>query len=274
VKKKIIISLLVVILFLFSAELPGFASSLGTLKFGATGWQVTELQKQLRKVGYYHSSLDGVYGQQVEQAVIKFQQNYGLRIDGIAGSGTINKLYSVNPKVHWVQPGDNWFDLAQHYNIPIWKLKNRNNIYSNKLYIGQRLLIPAQKVSAVSYTASQQISPQEFNLLVRAVYSEARGEPYTGQAAVAAVILNRVEDPRFPDTIKGVVFEPWAFTAVHDGQFWLQPDQTARQAVQDSLRGWDPTGGAVFYYNPAKVTAHWIYSRKIITRIGKHYFAV
>ena len=272
-KKKIIISLLVV-LFLLVVKIPVFASSLGTLKFGTTGWQVIELQKQLKKAGCYRAAIDGVYGKQVEEAVIKFQQNYGLRIDGIAGSGTINKLYSIDPRVHWVQPGESWFDLSQYYNISIWKLKKRNNIYSNKLYVGQRLVVPEKKVAKVSYTASRRITDQEFNLITRAVYSEARGESYAGQAAVASVILNRVEDPRFPNTVKGVVFEPWAFTAVHDGQFWLQPDQTARKAVQDALQGWDPTGGAVFYYNPSKVTSHWIYSRQIITRIGKHYFAV
>ncbi|WP_018247756.1 cell wall hydrolase [Orenia marismortui] len=117
------------------------------------------------------------------------------------------------------------------------------------------------------------VSKEEMNLLLRTVYSEARGENFAGQVAVASVLINRVLDDRFPNTIKGVIFQPWAFTAVHDGQFWLEPDPKVLKAIEAALKGWDPSRGAVFYYNPAKVTSHWIYTRPIITRIGRHYFA-
>lgn len=111
-------------------------------------------------------------------------------------------------------------------------------------------------------------------LLAKLVYSEARGEPYTGQVAVAAVCLNRVASADFPNTIAGVIYQPWAFTALHDGQFELEPNQTAYQAAQDALNGWDPTYGCLYYYNPETATSQWIYTRKTVVQIGKHIFAI
>lgn len=118
------------------------------------------------------------------------------------------------------------------------------------------------------------ISEADLELLARAVYSEARGEPFQGQIAIAAVILNRVEHENFPDAIAEVIYQPAAFTAVQDGQFWLSPDNTAYAAVKEALKGEDPSGGAIYYYNPATATSAWIYSRPVITAIGKHVFAV
>lgn len=114
---------------------------------------------------------------------------------------------------------------------------------------------------------------KEMDLLARAVYSEARGEPEAGQVAVAAVILNRLEDEKFPNTISGVIFQPGAFTAVADGQFWYTPNEKAYEAVEKALVGEDPSDGAVFYYNPATATSRWIFSRPVIKRIGRHLFA-
>ncbi|MFY9279761.1 MAG: spore cortex-lytic enzyme [Caldicoprobacterales bacterium] len=110
-------------------------------------------------------------------------------------------------------------------------------------------------------------------LLARAVHGEARGEPYLGKVAVAAVILNRVADPRFPNTIAGVIYQPGAFTAVSDGQINLTPDEESLRAARDALNGWDPTYGAIYYYNPAKATSSWIWSRPVHLVIGKHHFA-
>ena len=111
-------------------------------------------------------------------------------------------------------------------------------------------------------------------LLAKLVHSEARGETYTGQVAVAAVVLNRVDDSRFPNTIAGVIYQPWAFTAINDGQFNLEPNQTAYQAARDAMNGWDPTYGAVYYYNPKTATSKWIRSTKTVTVIGQHVFSV
>ena len=109
-------------------------------------------------------------------------------------------------------------------------------------------------------------------LLGKCIYAEARGEPYTGMVAVGAVILNRVKDSRFPNTISGVIYQAGAFTAVADGQINLSPNQTALNAAQDSLNGWDPTYGCLYYFNPATATNKWIWSLPIVLRIGKHNF--
>lgn len=125
-----------------------------------------------------------------------------------------------------------------------------------------------------SGTTSSSISSSDLNLLARCVYAEARGEPYTGQVAVAAVVLNRVKSASFPNTISGVIYQPYAFTAVDDGQINLTPNSTAYKAAQDALNGWDPTYGCLYYYNPATATSSWIWSRKTVVTIGKHNFAL
>lgn len=110
------------------------------------------------------------------------------------------------------------------------------------------------------------------NLLAHAVYGEARGEPYEGMVAVAAVILNRVRSSNFPSTVAGVIYQPGAFTAVSDGQINLEPNQAAYKAAQDALNGWDPSGGAIYYFNPNTATNKWIWSRPLTVVIGKHRF--
>ncbi len=116
-------------------------------------------------------------------------------------------------------------------------------------------------------------SSNELNLLARCVYGEARGEPYTGQVAVAAVVLNRVRSSSFPNTVSGVIYQKGAFTAVSDGQINLTPNETAYKAARDALNGWDPTNGCLYYYNPATATSKWIWSLKVELKIGRHAFA-
>ena len=121
------------------------------------------------------------------------------------------------------------------------------------------------------------MSEQESNdlyLLAKCIHAEARGESYVGQVAVGAVILNRVADPDFPNSIYGVIYQPWAFTAVHDGQINLDPEASSYQAATDALNGWDPTYGSIYYYNPATASSSWIFSRQTVTTIGKHVFAI
>ena len=115
-------------------------------------------------------------------------------------------------------------------------------------------------------------STSNLNLLSRLVYSEARGEPYTGQVAVAAVVLNRVSSSAFPNTIAGVIYQSGAFDAVSDGQINLKPDNTATKAAQDALNGWDPSYGAIYYFNPNTATSAWIWSRPLTVVIGNHRF--
>lgn len=111
------------------------------------------------------------------------------------------------------------------------------------------------------------------DLLARIIHGEARGEPYSGKVAIAAVVLNRVRDSRFPKTIAGVIYQPGAFTAVDDGQINLPPDSQSRKAAVDALNGWDPTYGCIYYWNPATATSKWVWSRPIKVTIGKHVFA-
>lgn len=117
------------------------------------------------------------------------------------------------------------------------------------------------------------VGAADLNLLAKCVYAEARGEPYKGQVAVAAVVLNRVRSAQFPNTVAGVIYQPWAFTAVNDGQINLSPDANAFKAAQDALNGYDPTNGCLYYYNPATATSKWIWSLKVELKIGRHAFA-
>ena len=114
----------------------------------------------------------------------------------------------------------------------------------------------------------------DVQLMARAINGEARGEPYEGQVAVGAVIMNRVKDPKFPNTIAGVIYQSGAFTAVADGQINQPIDEgsTVVKAARDALNGWDPTGGAIYYFNPSTATNKWIWSRPLIKTIGKHRF--
>ena len=126
--------------------------------------------------------------------------------------------------------------------------------------------------SGSSNNSSSSTNSNDLNLLSRLVYGEARGEPYTGQVAVAAVVLNRVKSSSFPNTIAGVIYQSGAFDVVADGQINLTPNETAKKAAQDALNGWDPTNGAIYYFNPSTATNKWIWSRPMTVTIGKHRF--
>ena len=111
-------------------------------------------------------------------------------------------------------------------------------------------------------------------LLARTIHGEARGEPYIGKVAIAAVVLNRVKSPSFPNSAAGVVYQPLAFTAVADGQINLTPNKDAINAARDAINGWDPTNGCLYYWNPVTATSKWIWSRTVTLKIGKHWFGI
>ena len=123
-------------------------------------------------------------------------------------------------------------------------------------------------------SGSSNYTDSDVYLLARLIHSEARGETYTGQVAVGAVVLNRVKSPSFPNTISGVIYQSNAFTAVADGQINLAPDNTSIRAAKDALNGWDPSYGSLYYYNPVKSTNKWILSRRTVVTIGNHVFAI
>jgi len=126
--------------------------------------------------------------------------------------------------------------------------------------------LPAGNSSYGNYSSS------DYYLLARLISAEARGEPYVGQVAVGAVVLNRVEHPSFPNTIARVIYQPGAFTCLQDGQFNQPVVESAYRAAQDALNGWDPSNGSIYYYNPATATSAWIWSRPVLLRIGNHVF--
>lgn len=126
--------------------------------------------------------------------------------------------------------------------------------------------------SSSGSNAGNNTNSNNVNLLARVIYGEARGEPYTGQVAVGAVIMNRVKHNSFPNTLASVIYQSGAFDAVADGQVNLSPDSTAKKAAQDAINGWDPSYGAIYYFNPSTATNKWIWSRPLTVVIGKHRF--
>ena len=138
--------------------------------------------------------------------------------------------------------------------------------------IAGKKTLEAMGIFTSSSSSSSSSNASNVNLLARLVYGEARGEPYTGQVAVAAVVLNRVRNSSFPNTISGVIYQSGAFDVVRDGQINLAPNETAKKAAQDALNGWDPSYGAIYYFNPSTATNKWIWSRPMTVTIGNHRF--
>ena len=208
--------------------------SAAILKQGATGSEVKEVQRRLKLWGYYKGNVDGVYGAGTRSAVIAFQKKNGLTADGIVGKATYKALGMTNS-----------------YEI-----------------------LAGQNASSSGSGSVGGFSSSDVYLLAKTIYAEGRGEPYVGQVAIGAVILNRVRSDAFPNSVSGVVYQKHAFTAVSDGQINLTPNETAIKAAKDAIGGWDPSGGALYYYNPAVATSSWIFDRQTVTVIGKHVFAV
>ena len=189
----------------------------------------------------------GSRGEEVKQIQTKLKRwgYYKGAIDGIYGSGTLSAVKAFQRKNGLKADG-----------VAGTKTLNAMGIYNSS--------------SGSSGTSSS--NSTNLNLLSRLVYGEARGEPYSGQVAVAAVVLNRVSSSSFPNTLSGVIYQSGAFDAVSDGQINMTPDSTAKKAAQDAINGWDPSYGAIYYFNPSTATSKWIWSRPQIITIGKHIF--
>jgi len=242
---------------------------------GAVGDDVIELQSRLQYLGFYNGKIDGVFGWGTYWALRNFQYEFGLKVDGLAGGETKNKLvkaskYNESHVKEQIRKGNKF----THYGGTDL---NKQTAPKPKAPAQGRPGKPGGGQGAAPSKVTAANTPNGFSqndiqLMANAVYGEARGEPYIGQVAVAAVILNRVESATFPNTVSGVIFEPLAFTAVADGQIWLTPNETARKAVLDAINGWDPTGEAMYYFNPDTATSAWIWGRPQIKKIGKHIF--
>jgi N-acetylmuramoyl-L-alanine amidase len=221
-----------------------------TFKYGATGSDVRELQGRLKFLGFYDGKVDGDYGWKTLQSIKWFQWKFGMTADGIVGPKTKLMLWEATKK----------------WSPELTMDKPTANPSNNQNKAG----------SSTGMTSSNNygLSANDLKIMANAVHGEARGEPYIGQVAVAAVILNRVDSPSFPNTVSGVIFQPGAFTAVADGQIWLDPDESSERAVRDALNGWDPTGDCIYYFNPDTATSAWIWTRTQVKKIGKHIFAI
>ncbi|KQX69132.1 MULTISPECIES: spore cortex-lytic enzyme [unclassified Paenibacillus] len=219
------------------------------VRYGATGADVNELQGRLKFIGFYSGSIDGDYGYKTLLAVKRFQGEFGMKVDGVVGPKTKLKLWEATK---------NWKPTAP--------------TTAGQGSAGNETATSNQKPANLLPSNNLGLSEQDINLMANAVHGEARGEPYIGQVAVAAVILNRVKSASFPNTVSGVIFQPGAFTAVADGQIWLTPNESTKKAVKDALNGWDPTGGCIYYFNPVTATSKWIWSRPQVKNIGKHIF--
>ena len=191
----------------------------------------------------------GSRGEEVKQIQTKLKRwgYYSGNVDGIYGSATLAAVKKFQKKNGLTVDG-----------IAGKKTLEAMGIFNSS--------------SSSSSSNSSNVSSSNLNLLSRVVYGEARGESYIGQVAVAAVVLNRVKSSSFPNTISGVVYQSGAFDCVSDGQINLAPNETAKKAAQDALNGWDPTYGAIYYFNPATATNKWIWSRPMTVTIGKHRF--
>lgn len=189
----------------------------------------------------------GSRGQEVTQIQTKLKRwgYYKGNIDGIYGSQTLEAVKYFQRKNGLVVDG----------------IAGKNTLAAMGIFN-----------SSGNLSGSSSNNSSDLNLLSRVVYGEARGEPYEGQVAVAAVVLNRVKSSSFPNTISGVVYQSGAFDIVRDGQINLTPNSTAKKAAQDAYNGWDPSRGAIYYFNPSTATSKWIWSRPMTVTIGRHRF--
>lgn len=199
-----------------------------------------------------------------------------LRVNGTSTQS------SVSYGKYTVKSGDSLFSIAKKYGTTVSTLKSLSGLKSDYIYTGQSLTVP-QKAATSSVGATTYQPPSrgttsytrsEETLLAKLIYAEARGESYTGQVAVGAVVLNRVRSSLFPNTLAGVIYQPNAFSVINDGQINLTPNETAYKAARDAMNGWDPTNGSLFYWNPVKAPNNkFLNAKPIIARIGSHVFA-
>lgn len=237
------------------------------IDYGAFGKDVYELQGRLAYLGFYHGKLDSYFGPKTRASLKWFQSDFGMKPDGLAGPKTKLKLY--NATKDW-KPGMEYANQGKKGEAGTQTETRAGN--KGAANTGNDT-VKAESAN-LSSSNGMGLSENDLRIMANAVYGESRGEPFEGQVAVAAVILNRVKSPSFPNTVSGVIFQPGAFTAVADGQIWLEPNDTARKAVQQALNGWDPTGGCIYYFNPRTATSAWIWSRPQVKTIGEHIFCM
>ena len=197
-------------------------------------------------------------------------------IGSVIVAGNLSNTTTISANVNNTRIVQAKLSSLGYYDKEIDGIYDKDTIDAIKNYQADKNLAVTGSLDSATTTALGVTDNAQANsdlyLLAKLIYSEARGEIYQGQVAVGAVVLNRVADAGFPNTLQGVIYQPWAFTALHDGQFSLEPNTTAYNAAQDAMNGWDPTYGCLYYYNPKTATSSWIFSRTIAVMIGNHVF--
>ncbi|WP_433943280.1 spore cortex-lytic enzyme [Paenibacillus sp. SN-8-1] len=251
--------------------LPVFSSQV--IKMGSFGQDVYELQGRLAYLGFYHGKLDSHFGESTQKSLKWFQSEFGMTPDGLAGAQTKLRLYNATkdwqPKASSYNPNPD--QNAETETTESGKGEGQNTAAENNKSNNKESNNNSGELDASNPLG---LSENDLKIMANAVNGEARGEPFEGQVAVAAVILNRVKSPSFPKTVSGVIFQPGAFTAVADGQIWLEPNESSRKAVREALNGMDPSGGCLYYFNPETATSKWIWTRPQVKTIGKHIFCM
>ncbi len=232
---------------------------------GSQGSAVTQLQSRLGFLGYYHGILNGLYTWQTYWAVRDFQYAFGMPITGLTNRATWTMLRKAT--ANWsgggagAHPGSS---SAAHGTISAPPSASGG--------AGSGVSTGSGSFGAAS-SGTAGLSSNDINLMAHVVYGEARNQSLQGQVAVAAVILNRCHSSKFPHSIPAIIYQPGAFTSISNGQAWLGLHKENMQAVMDAVHGWDPTHGALYYWNPATATSSWVWSQPVTLRIGNHVFA-
>lgn len=222
------------------------------------------------------------------ESVWLISQKYGTTVNAVASANNISSSYLIYPGQiltipgkHRVSPGDTLWRIAQQYGVSVTAIAQASGVSNPAvIYPGQLLTIPGSgsnpgnKLPPTNGNSS--LSAADLDLFARLVHAESAGEPYAGQVAVAASILNRVKDPRYPNSVRAVIMQVeygyYQYSPVLDGRINLPANQTAYKAVQEALSGSDPSLGATGFYNPAKTTNQWVRSQPVTTTIGNHVF--
>ncbi len=284
IRVGIIIMLNICLILFYSAftQTPVMAIS----RQGSRGQQVKLIQQRLIQRGFYKGNADGIWGPATTSAVKAFQKSKGINADGVAGLITVTALdftYRSGDKSDMVKViqrrlADLGYSTGSADGVygtktikAVRSFQSQNGLIVDGI-VGFTTAKRMYASDATSNPSSVGYSDSDYQLLARIISAEARGEPYIGQVAVGAVVMNRVEHPSFPDTLAGVVYQKGAFTAITDGQINEAIAESSYRAAKEVLNGSDPSGGAIYYYNPDKTSNAWIRTRPIIKRIGKHLF--
>jgi len=207
-----------------------------------------------------------------DELAFSINTHYAVRINPSRKLPDIDDIPKDKIIDYYVGPGDTLYDLARDFSTSIGVILALNNKDNSYLRSGEKIRLPVHNLTS-HQILNKRVSRQELNLLARAIYGESRGEPYVGQVAVAAVIINRVLSRTFPNTFAEVIYQQGQFSAVYDGQINLSPNQTAYNAARDALNGSDPTNGALYFYNPRTATnTAFFHGRRVIVKIGEHVF--